>query len=317
VSVPSDTVVSPSESEPTNLSNLTEPPISVAQNTSGSQRLLAAQAVLYGRAKAARNLRISVTVLASVALGIAAALSDDADVPVGVVGGVLVLLVSQYVAYRQGATTALAVSIQEKFDTDVYQLAWNSAAVRSVPTNQVVAARAAQYSGDRTENWYPDTKTVERPLDIVICQQSNLGWGAATHSKWGAVVTGASLVLIVALALLWWIFDLSAGSGLNILVLPALPVLIEAIDELRRHFESARLKDEMQQKVLEVWREGLTAEGVPVLRCREIQNEIVHIRQSNAQVPDWFDRRLRGKSESAMRIGAEDMMEEAKRQGRA
>ena len=299
------------------MTNLTEPPISAAQNTPGARRLLAAQAVLYGQTKAARNLRISVTVAAAVALGIAAALSDDADVPVGVVGGVLVLLVSQYVAYRQGATTALAVGIQEKFDTDVYQLSWNSAALRSVPTNQVVAARAAEYDGDRTENWYPDTRTVERPLDIVICQQSNLGWGAATHRKWGTVVASALVTLLVALALLWWALHLSASSGLNILVLPALPVLVEAVDELRRHFESARLKDEMQQRVLEVWREGLTAEGVPVLRCREIQNEIVHIRQSNAQVPDWFDRRLRGKSESAMRVGAEDMIEEAERHGRA
>lgn len=299
------------------MSRHTDPPIGVAQNMEEAQRLLAAQSSLYTSSKTARDIRVGVVLLAAVCLALAAALSDGGDVPVGVVGGLVVLIASLIAAQRQQSRTELAVAVQERFDTQVFQLKWNSLCVRRTPTGQEVAGAASKYRGDRTRDWYPDTGTAERPLDILICQQANLGWGAFVHRSWAWLVVTVSIGAIALGAVVWWGVDLTAFQGMNILALPALPLLWEASDEVRRHFESAKGKDETQQLVLSIWQEGLTNKGTTASRCRDIQNEIVHIRRTNAHVPDWFDKRFRGRSEHAMRTSAIDMVAEARRHGRA
>lgn len=294
----------------------TEPPISSAQNTDEAQRLLAAQAVLHSRSKRARNVRIAAIVSLSILVGVAASLSNEAAAPVGVIGGVIVLALSLTAGHRQRATGDLAVAIQEKFDTLVFQIPWNPLCVRHLPTAHEVASAGDAYEGTRTRDWYPDTADTPRPLDIVICQQSNLGWGPSVHRRWAlavGIVIGTGLALS---GLVWWWAGLDTYSGMNQLVLPALPVLWEAADEVRRHLVSAKEKNELQQAVLDVWGAGITT-GASVDQCRDVQNEIVHIRLTNAQVPDWFDARFRGASEQTMRTAASHLVEEARRHTKA
>ena len=182
----------------------TEPPISSAQNTDEAQRLLAAQAVLHSRSKRARNVRIAAIVSLSILVGVAASLSNEAAAPVGVIGGVIVLALSLTAGHRQRATGDLAVAIQEKFDTLVFQIPWNPLCVRHLPTAHEVASAGDAYEGTRTRVWYPDTADTPRPLDIVICQQSKLGWGPSVNRRWAlavGIVIGTGLALS---GLVWW-----------------------------------------------------------------------------------------------------------------
>ena len=94
----------------------TTPPIAEEQNTARSQRLLAAQAVLYGNVKQARNIRVLLVFLAALALSVFTIGVNPGAAWVGGVGGLVVLLGSVVAARRERRLVNLAASIQEEFD---------------------------------------------------------------------------------------------------------------------------------------------------------------------------------------------------------
>lgn len=294
----------------------TSPPIAEAQNSDTCEQLLAAQAVLYGDVKHAMALRLQVMVVAALMLSVFTIWVSPGAAWVGGVGGVVVLIASILASRRERRLVDLAVSIQEQFDTMVFQLPWNNMCVPERPAGQQVHEAAARYNGNRTKDWYPDTRAVHRPLDVLICQQANLGWGASMHRKWLAVVLGSALVLVAVLAGVWAGLRLNVTTGLNALIIPFVPVLLEALNEALRHHDAARDKKAAQQLILGLWRSSLTRR-IKQKEVRAAQDSIVQLRRANARVPDWFDSHFRVKSEHAMRATADDMIAEAAEHGKA
>ena len=297
---------------------LTNPSIAVAQNRDDSLRMLAAQARLYSDVKRDSSIRLVGVAVVAVALATASLVQNDDAKAIGAIGGVILLFGDGLLMYRERRRTGLAVSIQETFDCSVFGLTWNDLAVRSRPSGQQVAKAAARYAGTRTRDWYPDTGTVQRPLDIAICQQSNVGWGAPVHRAWAWCAMFLATFVSAVLIGVWEMSGVSAWRGVDALIVPFVPLAWEAFENVRHNFESAREKEETQSLILTDWAGALS--GITSLsesRCRGYQDEIVRIRRRNALVPDWFDKCLRGRNEQAMRTTASDMIAEAERVGRA
>lgn len=293
----------------------TTPAISLAQNTQQSQRLIAAQARLYSDVK--RDSALRFVMIAAIAVSLSwVSINKDSTTAVGTVGGLTVLVLQALVTWRERRKVSLASAIQEQFDTNVCQLPWNAVVVRHRPNGQEIARAAVRYKGKRTRDWYPDTGRVVRPLDILICQQSNVGWGIPVHRIWSWTLVGATTAGVVVLGLVWRAASLSPSGGLDAIVVPFLPVAWEVFEHVRTNLASARDKDDIQQLMLEDWNAATTGGPLPTVeRCRLFQDQIVRIRRTNAHVPDWFDRALRAKNERAMRTTSHDMVEAAKRAG--
>jgi hypothetical protein len=180
----------------------------------------------------------------------------------------------------------------------------------------VVAKAAARYDGGREKNWYGDTRGTHRPFDVLICQSSNLGWGAASHRIWAWILAGflvllVGLVVVIALAL-----GLSRNDILVALVVPSLAFLKEMIEQIRANFETARAKEATELKINTAWAEGMSDKQIPSEEMlRLIQNKIVSFRQQNPYVPDWLDKKLHARNECAMRATVTDRVAEAARCG--
>lgn len=296
----------------------TSPPIAVAQNRPDSQRLVAAQARLYSDTKRAWSIRFCLLIALSLALAATSIITGSANVPLGAIGGIVLLFGNGLFMYRERRRAELAVAVQEKFDTEVYQLPWNDLLIRERPSGQEIAKAADRYDGGREQDWYPATGTVHRPFDVLICQQSNVGWGAPVHRAWAWTVIAAAALSVLILGALRWVIGLSLPNALDALVLPFLPILWEGFETVRTNFESARGKESTQSIILGDWADGLrNTRQVTEARVRGIQDEIVSVRRQNAHVPDFFDRWLRSRNESAMRATASDMLAEAQRYGKA
>lgn len=292
---------------------LTEPPIETAQNRPDAQLRLAAQARLYSDVKRDQAVRLGAATATGAVVAVLSLFYPGKAI--GVIAGIGLLFLNGLLMYRERRRTALAVAIQEDFDCLVLQLPWNDVLLPRRPTGQEIAAAAHRYDGGRTKDWYPSTGTLQRPLDVAVCQQSNVGWGAPVHRAWGWTVVAMAATFALAQAAVWAAADLSAADGLDALVAPFLATYWEAFELSRRNFESAREKEACQAQILEAWAAAMT--GVPLSddRCRQYQDAIAHIRRHNAQVPDWFDRRLSATNERAMRMSAQDMIDQATRAG--
>jgi hypothetical protein len=293
----------------------TSPSIEAAQNRPEARRRLAAQARLYSDVKRARAIRFAAAVIVG---GVVAGLAlSHHNSPIGAGLGIAALFGNGLLMYRERRRAELAAAIQEDFDCTVFQLPWNDIVTRRHPTGQQIASAAERYTGGRTHDWYPETAGLQRPLDILVCQQSNMGWGAPVHRAWAWVLVGSGAALAVVLAAVWSGASLDAKDGLNDLVAPFLATFSELFQNTRENFESARSKEDCHEQLLSDWDAALAGARLTDQRCRGFQDAIAHVRQQNAQVPDWFDRRLRTRNERAMRTTAADMISRAKRAGLA
>lgn len=294
----------------------TAPRIYDAQNTDDARRKVAAQSRLYSDAKTLWLTRLSVIFALAVVNSAAALLTEGTTrTVIGVGGGVLLLLLSLVLGDVEKRKRAQAAAVQEDFDTDVFRLPWSS--IEGQRPSRVVIARAAErYDGGRDRNWYADTANTHRPFDVLICQSSNVGWGAATHRLWAWTLTGAVIAALLALFSAHLLFDPATDTLLVALVAPALAPLTEVALQIQAHFATSRDKENVEALINSAWADGMTGKEIPSeTLLRSIQTKILSFRQRNHYVPDWFDARLHAKNERAMQATAADRVLEAARSG--
>jgi hypothetical protein len=297
-------------------SSTTDPPIQAAQNTTRSKQLVAAQARLYSDAKTIHNARLLLVFVFATMTICCALFFPAARSYIGASSGVGLLAVALFVTGVEKRRRLEAAAIQEEFDTGVFQLPWNRMQAER-PSNVTISWAAKRYNDGREENWYSDTLGTHRPFDVLICQMTNLGWGASMHRLWARLLSGALVLLVGAVVVITLVLHLSFLDSFLALMVPALAPAKELIDLMRANFENANSKEATEQQIIGIWKEGLQGKAVPMDTCRLIQDRILHYRQSNAYVPDWLDLLRRDKNEAAMNSIAAIMIEEAKSSGYA
>ena len=298
------------------MSGHTHEPIWVAQNTARAQRMLAAQSRLYTDAKHLHDTRVLTVVVLAIATVIVALALSDARTAVGTIGGAVTFFWSVLGSAREKWRRRQAAFVQEEFDTYVFNIPWNSMAAEH-PSPTVIADAANRYRGNRTEDWYPDTAPVARPLDILICQRSNLGWGAAVHRLYAAILAGLLVVLLLAGIAVALIGDLTVASALTTLLVPLLGPARELVEMIRNNRDSADTKTTAEAKVHGLWERGLEpGTQLTIDDCRAVQDKILNIRMTNAHVPDWLDNLRRDRNEALMQQSAAHLIEEAVHHGK-
>lgn len=293
----------------------THPPIPVAQNTDRALRLLAAQRRLYSDAKVIHGTRL-VAVGGGAALAVAAALVlPQGRSTLGLLTGSALLLLGVLGGAREKRRSREAAAVQEEFDTHVFGLPWNDMLVEH-PSPTLIAEAARRYRGPSVRDWYPDTAEVVRPLDVLICQRSNLGWGSSMHRSWAAILCGVLVALVVLAMALGSLVGLPFGQTLAVIIAPLLAPLREIAEMIRANWENAQTKSRVEGKILDLWRRGLAdPAAVTEADCCRVQDRISFLRQSNASVPDWLNRVRHAAQEATMRLSADHMIEEARRHG--
>ncbi len=294
----------------------TSPRIFDAQNTDYARRKVAAQARLYSDAKRWFYGRIGLIAVLAVASSVAALLTENsARTVIGGGGGLVLLLVSLVGGAVEKRTRMTAVAVQEEFDTGIFRLPWNDIEVPR-PSPVTIGRAADRYTGNRDKNWYADTKDTHRPFDVLICQSSNLGWGAATHRIWAWTLVLLAALVLGLLVLIAFALGLTKNDVLVALVTPALAPLRELAEQVKANFDTAKAKEATEAKISTAWADGMAGKEIPSEEVlRTIQTKILCYRQQNPYVPDWLDERLRSKNEQAMRTTAADRVAEAVRHG--
>lgn len=290
------------------------PPIQVRQNEEPQLRVLAAQRRLYSDAKQLSVARVTVLACGSILAPLAALVIPEGRAIVGGLFTALLAVVHLVGAAREKRCNRDAASVQEQFDVTVFRMPWNEV-LADRPTPTLIADAARRYDGPSTlSDWYPETQGVPRPLDVLICQRSNLGWGAALHRGWAARLMWAVLSVTGVAVVIGLVGGFSLADFLLVVLLPLLPLLREGYEGFRAHSDSAEEKIELEQRIMALWRTGLqTPDCVTVNDCRAVQDRILMIRRTNAVIPDWYHNRRRSAYEAAMRTSADDLVAEAQR----
>ncbi|MGE3271322.1 MAG: S-4TM family putative pore-forming effector [Chloroflexota bacterium] len=294
------------------------PPESIAarQNLSANIDLLAAQRQLYSEAKQLRRVR-AWSVAAMAVIGVAVPfVASDLVKGAGVVG-FIVTVVQWIIGIIEKRRTKMAATVQEQFDTSVFPLPWNSVLGNRVDPEDLVAA-ARRFTGDRNDlmNWYRIPTETPRPLDILLCQRSNLRWDAALRRTYAlAVVAGLVGLYAVIVAVALWA-DLSRVEFASTIVSTA-GVLLFGADTVWTHYQHSAAQLDLKRKVEAACERARGRKrSLTVADVRAIQTEIYRQRVTALTVPDYFYWKRREQFELEMREAVDRLWQEFSRPSR-
>ncbi|GAA3459925.1 hypothetical protein GCM10018963_19380 [Saccharothrix longispora] len=96
------------------------------------------------------------------------------------------------------------------------------------------------------------------------------------------------------------------------MIVPALPLIKELTEQAHTHGDNARSKAAAEQKVMTLWKASLTRrKNLQEQDCRSIQDRILIARQTNASIPDWFNKINHGTHEAVMIESTEALISQA------
>ena len=260
------------------------------QNQPESLAKLAAQRLLYRRAKWTRIIGM-VLILLVVILGLAASVVEDQGFSyiVSLIALATWFLDQQGLKRRESAFKTEAATIQEAIDCFVLNLPWPSQKGIQYPTSDRVKQLASKAANKRKiseglDSWYIPSSIPEDPiLSKIHCQRMSCWWDVNLRRRWINVLKvsfWAFAALVICLSVLTEItvakFIAIIASNIRVLAwgLGEIKDQAEAIERIDRiHHYLSIFSDERSPSQYDI---------------QSIQNEIFEHRRSNPPVPDWF-----------------------------
>ncbi len=287
---------------------MTQPSIDERQRDDVSARLLRAFTAEYRRAKLYRGVRLGVSCVLALAGPLVGVASLTAAGVVGAIAGLWVVITRLLLIPVEKDHVGRAVRIQELFDTRLFDLEWPDGLAGLMPNQEDISDAARRVVGNARvakqidEGWYPSTKDIPWPVNVLLAQWSSVGYGRhqnTAYFRFLATSTGVAAVAVI-------IFGIATGMTLTdwliTFALPSLPALLDISEVADAHRRLAADKATLEGDLLQpMWRKELVHRGTLTLGdCGRVQDESFRMRELGLQVPDWFFRLRRARGEQNM-----------------
>ena len=260
------------------------------QNLPESLDKLAAQRLLYRRAKLVRNFgMLLVFVIAIIAL--VGAFVQSKDLSYGVtLTALFTWFLDQFVIREiETKNKREAAAIQEDFDCMVLDIPWPRHKREKRPTRDRVKQLAiiAHKNPDivkNLEDWYPPGGLPEAEAQAKVhCQRMNCWWDINLRKRWRTTLA-VSFWAFVTVAIFISIFTGITVAKFMALVASALRILAWGIAELKGQGSTIKNVQGIHQMLDEV--EAQSSITPEQIRC--FQDEILEHRRTNPPIPEWF-----------------------------
>ncbi|MCY3790689.1 MAG: S-4TM family putative pore-forming effector [Gemmatimonadetes bacterium] len=269
------------------------------QNQPKSLAKLAAQRLLYQRAKWMRNIDI-VLILIVVILGLSASVVENQGFSyfVLLVSLITWFLDQQVLKRKESASKKEAATIQEDFDCFVLNLPWPAQKGIQYPTPDrvrqlTIEAKSKPKVSEGLRDWYPPDSIPNDPiLSKIHCQRMNSWWDVNLRRSWSKVLKVSFWIFAVS------VLCLSVLTGITVAKLIAIiasniRVLAWGLGEIKNQDEAIERVDRIHRYLSRFSDENSPSPS----DIRSIQDEIFEHRRSNPPVPDWFYWRKRDSQE--------------------
>lgn len=284
--------------------------ISERQHSAANLKLLRAQRHLYTQAKRLQCWRMIGTIGLAAAAPLIYYLFPNSRTILAIIGGVWLIASRGVLEDVEAKQVKQAATVQEQFDVDLYGLAWNEVLVGDRVSPELINSAAADFKGD-AENlgaWYADTGNIPYPLDVLLCQRSNLVWDWRLRRYYALMFCIFVAVLFSSeiIAAVWT--KLTFLDYLLALLIPSLAALLNGLEIAKAHFRLAEEEKAFEQKVSALWRSGLdNPRSITIEQCRDIQDRIYTLRSARPLVPDILYAWLRDKYEFDMQSAVAEL----------
>lgn len=260
------------------------------QNLPEALDRLAAQRLLYRRAKLVRNVAM-LTVLCIAVLALIGAGVQNNDFSYGVtVAALFTWFLDQFFLKEVEAKNKKeAAAIQEDFDCMVLDISWPTHKRVKQPTRDRIKQLAAQARKNpeivkNLSDWYTPSAIPEGIKQAKIhCQRMSCWWDVDLRKRWRTVLALAFWVFVVVAILLAVVCGITVAKFVA-LVASGLRILAWGIGELKAQDSAIKNILEMHEMIDKAGGDSKVTNSQ--IRC--FQDEIFEHRRTNPPVPEWF-----------------------------
>ena len=264
------------------------------QNSTPFITLLAAQRQFYNDSKTWRALTTGFSMVLAltgiVVINLFPTTNNDL-LAIGVIWSIISIFLQTFIHTR----STQAAKVQEQFDTQLYNLPWNSDLVgEKIAPELIQDASRRLKSKAGLQDWYVNwTAAVQVPntehwVCVLKCQRENLIWDWRIRKKFAIWIFITTLLIPVTEITAAYIQNLHVQFMWDGYIVPSISLIIAGIQSARQHYKIADLKEnkanELRKLIDEKADNTITEE-----KCRRVQDFLFIQRIHNYYVPNWFN----------------------------
>ena len=199
-----------------------------------------------------------------------------------------------------------AAKIQEKFDTDVFGLPWDSINVGSKPDTGLILNKSKKFIKKNPNytgfvDWYTiKAASFRYPEAIVFCQQQNLYWDSSLR-KDIVIIAKITLCIIVIMMFILGVFnDFTLRSLITNVILLLLPICLFFYKIITEHNDTIKEMDRLRDindDIIEMTISNASPTADFLSLCRQLQTAIYNHRKSARPIPNWLHKKRKDDQE--------------------
>lgn len=204
-----------------------------------------------------------------------------------------------------------ATILQELFDTELYNLEWNSVIAGEELNEQRLAKHLSKKHKIKTQellNWYPPAVS-DVPLDIArtMCQRANVWWNGHLRQTCSLIISIIALITLATVIIANRTLPLAELAAHIVLFLPLFEILALTSISYRKSAKRMARLTELLDSYLQAYLENKNFK-VDKKTSRRVQDEIFRNRASARPTPRFIYALLQAKYKKIINLSAHDFI---------
>ena len=280
---------------------------------------LLAQRRLYSNAKIMQYILIAITVIIPVLIAFITNFSNlriDDTSWIYTIYAIVVIFGEKILEIFIDRNKKTAASIQEKFDTNIFDIPENEL-LNSVFIDHDIVRKYSKKDKlnankiSRVTNWYSTRiDCLQTNIAILFCQRMNICYDQNIKKKYNKLLISLSVLTFITLLIISLTNDFSLKKFIIEVILPSIPILNSTYMEINQNIESVdnlqKLREIIENKLSSLSRNDV----IEIEELRNIQDRIFNNRILSPLIPDFIYKILWTELEDEMNYSVENRIVE-------
>ena len=280
---------------------------------------LLAQRRLYSNAKIMQYILIAITVIIPVLIAFITNFSNlriDDTSWIYTIYAIVVIFGEKILEIFIDRNKKTAASIQEKFDTNIFDIPENEL-LNSVFIDHDIVRKYSKKDKlnankiSRVTNWYSTRiDCLQTNIAILFCQRMNICYDQNIKKKYNKLLISLSVLTYITLLIISLTNDFSLKKFIIEVILPSIPILNFTYKEINQNIESVdnlqKLSEIIENKLSSLSRNDV----IEIEELRNIQDRIFNNRILSPLIPDFIYKILWTELEDEMNYSVENRIVE-------
>ena len=280
---------------------------------------LLAQRRLYSNAKIMQYILIAITVIIPVLIAFITNFSNlriDDTSWIYTIYAIVVIFGEKILEIFIDRNKKTAASIQEKFDTNIFDIPENEL-LNSVFIDHDIVGKYSKKDKlnankiSRVTNWYSTRiDCLQTNIAILFCQRMNICYDQNIKKKYNKLLISLSVLTFITLLIISLTNDFSLKKFIIEVILPSIPILNFTYKEINQNIESVdnlqKLREIIENKLSSLSRNDV----IEIEELRNIQDRIFNNRILSPLIPDFIYKILWTELEDEMNYSVENRIVE-------